>query len=504
MLLSRRSLLTSKRFPSYLHVNTLYFTSRSTPEAAAASQAMVGKSMEGGRSTSTQTRQHCSRPARAPPQDRRPRAVASPAPVSKCSPLPPEETCSKEGEDNHDANGDAAGLVEGLVMKAGALSLEGGRRTGGAVDAASAAKDERDAAAIIASYDSVVQQFLPNFSLHKDLGYYSFSANGDVCKQLDSVVALDITNRILTNVSPPSLADLQVVNQTILPTTFMKEKSKSKHQHMNLFPYDPSYLTSLYVATKVIDNKVALEDIDFVFGGSTLTMLDTRKTSRREVFLVERYKQTVLVKKHKVYNHNPSDKGFQFERLVTGGTFGVPEEGLDEIVEHLQVVHVGEHRILFSAETDAVVKSSSSVDGGGDGGDGFSLGVGGVEIKCSDPRKWKRNVALQMVSSGSLNLVHGNTIPGRNQYSPSTLSSIGFMSLADVFLHGGDEERWKDVSDRMAEGLNELAAASVDLPEGKVFEVLFSPGLTLVEVKMRDDPDARVLPRLSIVRELLD
>ena len=117
-------------------------------------------------------------------------------------------------------------------------------------------------------------------------------------------------------------------------------------------------------------------------------------------------KKTILLKR-KEYTQNLADVGFRFERYVTGKLMS-DSGGPLEFVEHMHLVKVGKHKVLFHAEADAL-----TLDGDP------------VEIKVSNPRYWGTKVMFQMISYGSTKLCHGEKYRG-------VLSRVTLRSLSSV------------------------------------------------------------------------
>ena len=91
------------------------------------------------------------------------------------------------------------------------------------------------------------------------------------------------------------------------------------------------------------------------------------------------------------YEANPSQKGCQFERLMTG-----KRDTDTATYSHMQVLQLNGKNVLFIADTDGVDSQKKA-----------------VEIKLSSSRKsdssFIKSAILQMISNGSNTLVYGST-----------------------------------------------------------------------------------------------
>jgi len=183
------------------------------------------------------------------------------------------------------------------------------------------------------------------------------------------------------------------------------------------FPYSVPKFVSLYVAQR---RGCAVEQLDFIFGGSTLNFLATAEPlsdwerqngpSRYACQVLhipgqESRDGVLFVSKMNDYIANLNDPGYQFERVLsTNSGFGAQTQqafrmACNEFMpfdkhEHLQVVHIGPYVVLMSADSDAVEMTSN--------------GVAPVEIKCGNPRNFGMKVMWQMLSNGSQTLILAN------------------------------------------------------------------------------------------------
>jgi hypothetical protein len=246
----------------------------------------------------------------------------------------------------------------------------------------------------------------------------------------------------------------------------------------NRFPYGNVDVVALHVAST--HRGVPLDGIDFCFGGSTLGMLASCDSS--DPYMVTRVPGTtgtLLVVKSKEYVADYTAHGFQFERLMTG----IPMDDMDAAqgcTEHLHVVDVGGHRVLFRAETDALL----------------SDGTGPVEIKASNPRYWGTKVMFQMISSGSPYLCHGTK--RRGDLVGVTVKSLQEVSRSSI---RGDDHL-KTLEQNILRGMESLRTQMADAAPGDVFKVSFdrNGSLQLLPVKGRSGD---ILPPPHVVQELI-
>eukprot|EP00546_Thalassionema_frauenfeldii_P008763 CAMPEP_0178907230 /NCGR_PEP_ID=MMETSP0786-20121207/7255_1 /TAXON_ID=186022 /ORGANISM="Thalassionema frauenfeldii, Strain CCMP 1798" /LENGTH=277 /DNA_ID=CAMNT_0020579005 /DNA_START=251 /DNA_END=1084 /DNA_ORIENTATION=+ len=200
---------------------------------------------------------------------------------------------------------------------------------------------------------------------------------------------------------PGRLIDLNTIS---MPIAFQKPRPQN---YTNKFPYDLPHIASLHVTSR--HRNYVLSNIDFVFGGSALNSLATQTIPKGSTYVVCRVPGTniVMAKNHKIYKCDLTLPSFQFERLVTGNRM----EGRhsSSFVEHLQVMEVGNFRVLFSAEVDAFDPADQSA----------------VEVKLLKAKNWGTKVIFQMISSGSAKMCHGITKDGH-------ITRIDLVPLSDL------------------------------------------------------------------------
>jgi hypothetical protein len=285
---------------------------------------------------------------------------------------------------------------------------------------------------------------------------------------MGKVSAKQIKEGISTLKTVPLIVDLERLQQKC-PLRFLLNPRRQKHN-----PFDPGYVVSAFVAkSKGVD----LSTISFVLAGSALNFLSRTDPDPSKRYIVQRHCNMMFVAKHKNYKQDYSAPGFQFERLVTGGQFNDKHDTIAH--EHLQVVTVGAHRILFSAEVDA---AETLQDG--------TLSF--VEIKSSNATDLKNKVALQMVSNSSLSVVQGTK-------QNSALVGIEKRRLADVFDAGTTS--WKAAESHILAGLSQLSYLSHTMKAGKAYEIISCRGGELKILPKTNMP--KILPGIEVVEKLL-
>lgn len=246
------------------------------------------------------------------------------------------------------------------------------------------------------------------------------------------------------------------------------------HETKNRFPHGNLEIICFYVAARY--RNVDFEKIDFVFGGSTLEMLATCDASDPYMVTIVPGTNSILVLKNKDYTKNASDVGFQFERLMTGSS----KEDLPSLassVEHLRVMNVGSYRVLFRAETDAILNGSP------------------IEIKASNPRYWGSKVMFQMISSGSTELCHGKKDRGK----VTSVSTQSLKQVAKTACKG--RGALQTLEGNIVGGMDNMFAQLKEASPGEVFKITIQGGsLKLLPTRGRS---ADVLPPADIIKELL-
>jgi hypothetical protein len=319
------------------------------------------------------------------------------------------------------------------------------------------------------------------FECIADKGYLTWKPPRSVTplyQDLSSITAAkEITRYINRDGKPDKL--VRPTSRIRVPQAFLQLPPQ---EYANKFPYGQHEIASLHVAVQ--DRGVDLHhDIDFVFGGSTLDML--ANCDNENPYMLTRISGTsaIIITKQKQYIADFSTFGFQFERLATGKRIDDLSDVVDS-VEHLQVMKVGTYRVLFLAETDAVLADHGPP----------------VEIKASSPYHWKTKVMFQMISSGSTKLCHG--VKQRGKLTRVDLKSLS--SVAKDALKGGQNTKQLEQSiltgmDNIMTQMNEEESDEDSM--SRVFKIHFEgKSLQLLPVESNS---TTMLPPTEIVRELL-
>lgn len=309
------------------------------------------------------------------------------------------------------------------------------------------------------------------FECLSDLGYFSWNPpRNAVCKSLGSIASPDEFKKYIDlDGKPDKLKDPHSVN------TFRPFLSLPEDTHENKFPYGKQDAVSLHVASH--HRGVDFSAVDFVFGGSTLEMLATCDASDPYMVTIIPDTRAIFVVKTKEYIQDLSQPGFQFERLMTGRPMAGHDTNSITSTDHLHLMNVGKHRVLFRAEADATNESGTP-----------------VEIKASNPRYWGTKVMFQMISNGSTKLCHG--VKSRGSLAGVRVLSLG--SVADKALQVSSVDSLERNIEKGMEGLrNQMASAS----SGEAFKVSFVGGsLRLSRVSGRS---ADILPPEGMMRKLM-
>jgi hypothetical protein len=307
-----------------------------------------------------------------------------------------------------------------------------------------------------------------------DCGFYGWNPSGQAYESLSSIqTSNEIRNHIELDKKPTVLFP---ISQLQLPQLF--DISLEPKAFLNQYPYGQYDIASLHVAAQ--HRNVNLNEMNFVFGGSTLEMLARHdKSNPYMATRIPNTTNTILVVKCKEYAQNFSDVGFQFERFVTGMKIEVASENV-EFVEHMHVMQIGStYKVLFCAETDA-----SDHDGNP------------VEIKISDPKYWRTKVMFQMISSGSTKLCAG--IKREN-----ILTSIKIISLSDVVNIALRYRNPSLLEENILSGMKALQEQMIDAKDGEVYKISFSNDNGELKLQLTNTADVVLLPPTNIVEELI-
>jgi hypothetical protein len=336
----------------------------------------------------------------------------------------------------------------------------------------------------------------PQFTIFKpisDCGYYGWNVSERMNQPLllSSIQSTtEITRHININQTPKTLLPLKELK---VPCSF--DMSLEPDKHRNTYPCGQFDVASLYVASK--HRNVSLNDIDFMFGGSTLALLANADAKNASLYMVCRIPtttNTIMVRKCKEYAQNLSDIGFQFERYVTTGMMinsntTIPSESptstdgnVVEFVEHMHIMEVGHstnYNVLFCADADAMDAEGNP-----------------IEIKSSRPRNWGTNVMFQMISSGSPTLCCA--VKNRD----NQLKEIQIRPLSDIASHALQFRSAPTLERRILNGMNAIQTQMTNATYDDVYQISFDQNGNL-KLRPADTSNALLLPPTNIVAELL-
>ena len=338
--------------------------------------------------------------------------------------------------------------------------------------------------------ESALSDAFPKFTLVDQLGQYTWNPGhnpNELLKPHSEVTVSDITTRISRDEDITCSGEdvttlfegLVLENRKVpllklsalrLPIRFLHLPPQ---EYPAGFPNDAGYIVPLFVAVR---RGLKLEEIDFALGGSSLEFLAKREVPQgTAVYLAQRTKNVILLTKSDNYIQNYADIGFQFERLVTGTRIDDQHDISKQ--ENLQVMQIGEFKVLFSSEVDAIDDLGRC-----------------VEIKSGNPRYFGTKVMFQMISSGSKTLVYADK-------RGLQLVGIKKRSINDVIYEHSHSLRYS-LQDNIINALRDLKTKISKISEMYPSEVGFAGRdavtLTLIEVESRS-----VLPRKEVVEALL-
>ena len=279
---------------------------------------------------------------------------------------------------------------------------------------------------------------------------------------MGQVTADDIRDGLETDDPVTQLA----LKDVKLPVSF--RELRPQRTSAGSFPFHGGMMACLHVAAKRVD----LQDIDFLIGGSILAFL-CEKGKKNAMYLAQKCPGTniVVMSKHKTYEQNFGQRGFQFERLVTGQEM----YGLHDLTthEHLQLLRIGKFRVLVTAEVDAVDDQGRP-----------------VEIKSGDPRFFGIKEMLQMISSGSQLLIHPYT-------KQLEVMEILRKPIEDLAHQAGSEELQK-MDGRIVAAFQQLDASKQSMTD-EPYRVILSNG----HLQLASQGET-LLPLPQVIEELLE
>lgn len=304
--------------------------------------------------------------------------------------------------------------------------------------------------------------FLPSIEVLEDLGFYAWQPPSRPTKGMGQVTADDIRDGLETDDPVTQLA----LKDVKLPVSF--RELRPQRTSAGSFPFHGGMMACLHVAAKRVD----LQDIDFLIGGSILAFL-CEKGKKNAMYLAQKCPGTniVVMSKHKTYEQNFGQRGFQFERLVTGQEM----YGLHDLTthEHLQLLRIGKFRVLVTAEVDAVDDQGRP-----------------VEIKSGDPRFFGIKEMLQMISSGSQLLIHPYT-------KQLEVMEILRKPIEDLAHQAGSEELQK-MDGRIVATFQQLDASKQSMTD-EPYRIILSNG----HLQLASQGET-LLPLPQVIEELLE
>mmetsp|Transcript_40998 Transcript_40998/g.66243 ORF Transcript_40998/g.66243 Transcript_40998/m.66243 type:complete len:360 (+) Transcript_40998:78-1157(+) len=313
---------------------------------------------------------------------------------------------------------------------------------------------------------------LSAFKSVTDLGIYCWNPAGIPTRRSFQDVTVE---DVLKGVREPDHAlpdQIVSIDSLKLPISFLDLRPQPVE---NVFPYDAGYIVPLF---KAVQHGLKLEDIDFLLGGSSLSVLAQKEPIENDTkYITQRCPGTdvILMCKHKAYTQNYAEPGFQFERLLTGRKMGDSHD-LRKF-EKLHVMSVGTYKVLFSADVDAVDDAGEA-----------------VEMKTGNPRYFGMKVMFQMMSSQSKTLIQAEKNTRRR---PPSITSIRKRSLQDMMSEHGVEALAR-AQNNILEGLTELKNSPM-LTRYRVAEVDFCRG----QMMLQPSATAGVLPTEAVCKQLL-
>ncbi|CAB9510369.1 expressed unknown protein [Seminavis robusta] len=300
-------------------------------------------------------------------------------------------------------------------------------------------------------------------------------------KSLSKATAGQVRNFTVSGetAAPPSLVD-SIANITV-PITFRTNLPRQVVAHR--YPYGQVGVASLYHAANH-SARVDLETLDFFFGCSALEVLSAEKKIRHMVpYLVLKVPGTNMIMVHYDLGKIRQDysvPGFQFERLVTGQPMSARHNV--GFTEHVQVMQIGQYRVLMTAEADATTSAGAQQHP--------------VEVKLLQQGYGGTKVFFQMVGSGSLTLCKGKNRKG----VLTSVQTVPLSRMADSLAENNDTASLEQKIIRNMERLKEWDRKGW-FAEGKAYRLDFNEAgvMELNAVSRRDT----LLPPDAVVKELL-
>lgn len=304
-----------------------------------------------------------------------------------------------------------------------------------------------------------------------DLGYFDWMPNKNYNPEtqvlLKDATAQDITSRVDLDehLRPPSFLELDSLRSRL--PLFLQENLETALRP-NKFPFGQTTMASLYYLARRHPKLDLEEDVDFLFGSSTLCYLALQKFYPGEKCLVVRLPRspsTILVTKHQDFVRNYSGWGFQLERFVATGKVPSPEDPLCEtpddlgrMVVHLQLLDVGGYKVVVSGEIDG-------------------MDVHGVPTEVALNLSYRNRFPkfFQAIGTGSVRIWRGR----RDNWKQNKTELTGLEVLDPAWLLQNDDpyelERMAQRIRTNTKALSTLCASEQELPIGVVKELSFYP-----------------------------
>ena len=305
-----------------------------------------------------------------------------------------------------------------------------------------------------------------------DLGFYEWKPDLKDHSPFNKISADEIKRQLDAKGKPAALVDTRKIR---LPFAF---SNLPPQIYENRYPLTHYEIAGIHVATQI--RGLQLNDIDFVFGGSTLSMLANKNESRK-VYLATKIPgaSVGLVVKDDNYDLDLAAPGFQFERLVTGKS--IAERSEPAFTEHMHVMQVGDFKVLFIAEVDAMKDGEP------------------VEVITSNSYFWDIKTCLQCVSSGSPALCHGDKYRGKIQARKGKLESISMKNLSTLYEE--ESEKLKKAEREIVRALGDLKQELDNSDHSGDYEIAFSVSGRLT---LQPEPgSSKLLPSSDVLDALL-
>ena len=244
-----------------------------------------------------------------------------------------------------------------------------------------------------------------------DLGYFGWKPKGPY-KDLAMVTVADIQDSFDIHMTPPAIVPVEQLSRD-LPLPF---ENLPPRRVIKAYPLGAPDIAGLHAAVR--HRGVDMSKVNFFFGGtSTLEMLATRRIDKNYSYFATLIPgtETIMITSQKDYLLDMASINFQFRNFAIGKKFG------DEIdraeVNHLQLVEVGEHLVLFSTEVSAMNSNNDP-----------------VKLASRIRRNWGTQMLYQMISTGSFTLYSGS----RQRSSLIKVAEHSLPYVAETTLKGVD------------------------------------------------------------------